>query len=281
LLRRSFAQIPGIGAATEQRLWQDGFDSWEKLLAGLDTAPIGSADREIVRIHLEESLSALQGGDVDFLRKSLGLREAWRAWEELRGSCLYLDIETDGGQHGSSVTIVGLYDGADFVALVKERDLDELPERLAGCRMLVTFFGSGFDLPMLEKRFRGFSFPQVHLDLCPTLRRLGLKGGLKSIERQLGIARGEETDGLSGWDAVKLWNAYYHLGDEAALERLIAYNREDVVNLERLAEYAVERLRVDTMLGRLVDEPPERKSSRPWPPPSRRSRPAGQPEVSG
>ena len=140
--------------------------------------------------------------------------------------------------------------------------------------MLVTFFGSGFDLPMLEKRFRGHTFNQIHFDLCPTLRRLGLRGGLKSIERQLGIARGEETDGLSGWDAVKLWNMYYHLGDEAALERLVAYNREDVVNLETLAIYAVERLQVQTMLGNLVDEPPERRGPRRWPPPSRRSNPA-------
>jgi uncharacterized protein YprB with RNaseH-like and TPR domain len=274
LLRRSFAQIPGIGAATEQALWQQGFDSWQKLLDELATAPVGSADRQIVRIHLEESIRALDEGDSNFFRKALGLREAWRAWELFRDRCVYLDIETDGGQQGSSVTIVGLYDGADFTVLVKDRDLDALLEKLEPCQMLVTFFGSGFDLPMLEKRFRGHSFDQIHLDLCPTLRRLGLRGGLKSIERQLGISRGDETDGLSGWDAVKLWNQYQHLGDEAALERLIAYNREDVVNLETLAVYAVERLQVQTMLGNLVEEPAERKGPRSWPPPSRRSRPA-------
>ena len=275
MLRRSFAQIPGIGAATEQRLWQEGFDSWDKLLEGLGSAPVGSADRDIVRIHLEESLLALEAGNSEFFRKTLGLREAWRAWELFRDRCVYLDIETDGGQQGSSVTIVGLYDGADFTVLVTERDLDDLLDKLEPSRMLVTFFGSGFDLPMLEKRFRGHTFNQIHLDLCPTLRRLGLRGGLKSIERQLGIARGDDTEGLSGWDAVKLWNQYYHLGDEAALERLIAYNREDVVNLETLAIYAVERLQVQTMLGNLVDETPERKGPRKWPPPSRRSKPAG------
>ncbi|MHB8636475.1 MAG: ribonuclease H-like domain-containing protein [Fimbriimonadaceae bacterium] len=274
MLRSSFAQIPGIGAATEQRLWQEGYDSWDTLLAGLGAASLGTADREIVRIHLEESLRALEGGDAAFFQKALGQREAWRAWEAFRDRCVYLDIETDGGQLGSSVTIVGLYDGAEFKALVKERDLDDLLDLLEPSRMLVTFFGSGFDLPMLEKRFRGHAFTQIHLDLCPTLRRLGLRGGLKSIERQLGIARGEDTDGLSGWDAVKLWNRYYHLGDDMALERLIAYNREDVVNLETLAGYAFERLKVQTMLGNLVNEAPDRKSPRNWPPPSRRSRPA-------
>lgn len=272
MLRQSFAQIPGIGAATEQRLWQAGFDSWEKLLDGIKDAPIGSADPTIVRIALEESVRAFDEGNADFFRKAFGLRDAWRAWEAFRDRCVYLDIETDGGQHGSSVTIVGLYDGKEFTALVKDRDLDELLDRLEDCRMLVTFFGAGFDLPMLEKRFKGYEFNQIHLDLCPTLRRLGLKGGLKSIERQLGIARGEDTDGLSGWDAVKLWNMYNHLGDESALARLIAYNREDVVNLEFLANYACERLRVQALLGNLVDEPPEKRTPGAWPPPSRRSR---------
>ncbi len=202
----------------------------------------------------------------------LGIRDAWRAWEELRGSCVYLDIETDGGQSGSSVTIVGLYDGTEFVALVKDKDLDELPERLDQYSMVVTFFGAGFDVPMLQKRFLDYKFDHVHLDLCPTLRRLGLRGGLKSIERQLGISRGDDTEGLNGLDAVKLWNRYIHLDDEPSLERLIAYNREDVVNLERLAEYGVDRLRVQTMLGELTDATAEPKKPRAWPPPSRRGR---------
>jgi RNase_H superfamily len=65
------------------------------------------------------------------------------------------------------------------------------------------------------------------------LHRLGYRGGLKRIERQWGIIREDDVVGLNGFDAVLLW-ARYRCGDAAALERLMAYNRADVVNLEVL-----------------------------------------------
>lgn len=270
MLRQSFSHFPGIGAATEQRLWEAGFDSWEKLLAELDSAPLAGADRATVRTYLEFSIQALESDDCSFLQTSLGLGEAWRAWEELRSSCVYLDIETDGGSGGSAVTVVGLYDGSEFTCLVRDKDLDELPDRMAQYKMVVTFYGANFDLPMLERRFTGYKFKHVHLDLCPTLRKIGYKGGLKSIERQLGIARGDDTEGLGGLDAIKLWQRYSYLDDESALERLIAYNREDVVNLETLSAFAYDRLRTATLLGSLAAETSEPRKPRAWPPPSRR-----------
>ena len=41
----------------------------------------------------------------------------------------------------------------------------------------------------------------------------------------------------------------------AALETLIAYNREDVVNLEHLALYAYDKLRESALLGATVSPP--------------------------
>ena len=73
------------------------------------------------------------------------------------------------------------------------------------------------------------------------LKRLGLKGGLKSIEQQLGMDRSEETSGLSGWDAVRLWNLW-QAGNEDAGEVLMRYNREDVVNMEYLLQWAYPRM---------------------------------------
>ena len=83
---------------------------------------------------------------------------------------------------------------------------------------------------------------QIHLDLVHPLRRLGFVGGLKAIESQVGILRSEETTGLGGFDAVRLWHAY-DAGDDDALDLLLEYNMEDVVNLEPLAELAYEGLR--------------------------------------
>jgi uncharacterized protein YprB with RNaseH-like and TPR domain len=45
-----------------------------------------------------------------------------------------------------------------------------------------------------------------------------------------------------GFDAVRLWRRYED-GDDDALDLLLAYNMEDVVNLEPLAEFAYEGLR--------------------------------------
>jgi uncharacterized protein YprB with RNaseH-like and TPR domain len=171
--------------------------------------------------------------------------EAWRAWPEFRDRCVYLDIETDGGRSGAAITTIGMYDREGFVGLVRDVDLGNFPDLITNYSMIVTFFGAGFDLPMLSKRFPNVRFDQIHLDLCPTMRKLGYRGGLKSIEKQLGLARGEDTDGLTGLDAIRLWRQHER-GDRKALDTLIAYNREDVVNLETLAEVAYRKLKAVT-----------------------------------
>jgi hypothetical protein len=242
LLERTFVHIPGVGAHTERALWNSGCHTWSDLLGGLDRYSCGTADRREVVDHLERSASALSEGRYQYFAPKLGMSEAWRAWPDFRDRCVYLDIETDGGRSGSAVTTIGLYDGNGFQGLVRDIDLGNFPDIISQYSMIVTFFGAGFDLPMLQKRFPSLRYDQIHLDLCPTLRRLGLKGGLKSIEKQLGLARGEDTDGLTGLDAIRLWRQYQR-GSTKALETLIAYNREDVVNLETLAEYAYKRLK--------------------------------------
>ncbi len=112
----------------------------------------------------------------------------------------------------------------------------------------VTFFGCGFDVPFLKRRFpvlENVFADRLHIDLCPLLKTIGYSGGLKSIERQLKINRTPETEGLSGLDAVRLWRSYTRGGDssEDALRLLHLYNKEDVVNMKALLEFALPRLR--------------------------------------
>lgn len=207
-----------------------------------------------------EAVEAFDKGDFVYFANALGSREAWRAWPEFRPKTVYLDIETDGGNMGDAVTTIGMYDGNRFTCLVKDQDLDEFPEIISQYSMIVTFFGAGFDLPMLKKRFRGLEFDQVHLDLCFAFRQIGVRGGLKKIEKQMGIARGDETDGLSGLDAIRLWREYQR-GSERSLETLIEYNREDVVNLETLTNILYQKMRFEALkaagLSELDSKPPE------------------------
>ena len=54
-------------------------------------------------------------------------------------------------------------------------------------------------------------------------------------------------EGLNGFDAVRLWRLYNRggRGAEEARRLLIAYNREDVVNMKTLLGCALPKLRED------------------------------------
>ncbi|MCO5295403.1 MAG: ribonuclease H-like domain-containing protein [Fimbriimonadaceae bacterium] len=247
MLRQTFLHVPGIGRKMERSLWEQGCDDWDCLLAHPEQYSFGTAARNDVVREIERSRQCLEEGVHQHFRQPLGLGEAWRAFPEFRDRCVYLDIETDGSKGGDSVTTIGMWDGRAFQCLIKGRDLEEFRDRISHYSMIVTFFGAGFDLPVLEQRFPGLVFDQIHLDLCPALRKIGYRGGLKNIERVLGIPRAPEIEHLTGLDAVKLWRAHQWRGSERALETLIAYNKADVVNLERLAEFAYARLRRDTL----------------------------------
>ncbi len=247
MLRNTFVHIPGVGSKTELALWSSGCLTWEDALSDKRKTSFGTVADAAALKHLEQSEAALSDGQHQFFAKSLGMPEAWRAWGEFSGRTVYLDIETDGGNSGDAITCIGLYDGAEFRCLVRDQDLAELPDVLSHYSMIVTFFGAGFDLPMIKKRWSFLEIDQIHLDLCPTMRKLGIQGGLKKIEKQLGLQRDEEAEGLNGLDAIRLWRQYERRGDVGALEKLIKYNREDVVNLERLAEHAYTLLHEQTI----------------------------------
>ena len=46
---------------------------------------------------------------------------------------------------------------------------------------------------------------------------------------------------MNGFEAVKLWK-HYERGNKEALERLVQYNKEDVINLKPLMEFAYKEL---------------------------------------
>lgn len=72
------------------------------------------------------------------------------------------------------------------------------------------------------------------LDLRYILSSLGYSGGLKACERQLGVRRSGILADVDGFFAILLWNEYNKSKNIRALETLLAYNIEDVLNLERL-----------------------------------------------
>jgi uncharacterized protein len=249
MLTRTFVHLPGVGYATEAKWWRAGVADWAAFLESAYAHPgaearrlAGAARLTAMAERVSESQERLSAGDHRYFARELAGRDHWRAFPEFGERAAYLDIETTGGTEGEDITVIGLYDGRTMRAWIKGRDLDAFPEAVGEYAVLVTFFGTGFDLPMLRRRFPDLPFDQLHVDLCHALKRLGYRGGLKKIEGEVGLLRSPETRGLSGWDAVRLWREY-RFGSAEALDLLLRYNREDVVNLQALMELAYDGLR--------------------------------------
>ncbi len=112
---------------------------------------------------------------------------------------------------------------------------DSILEALGGVDIIYTYNGSRFDLPFIHSQF-GMNLAELftHHDLMYDCWRNNLFGGLKAVERRLGIYR--RLVDMNGYEAIRLWWKYVDSFDLDALEILLEYNREDVVNLKTLRE---------------------------------------------
>lgn len=233
MLRHTFLHIPGVGEATERKLWSAGLRTWYDFLAS-DRSPG-------MRAKVEESVARYEKEDWRYFDRLIPSAHKWRAHGDLGPRALFVDIETDGGAGGESITMIGAHDGRKYRSFVADENLDDAKEYIESHPLIVTFNGTLFDLPLIRDRFRYNFFNFVHIDLRFVLHRLGYKGGLKAIETKLGLDRSDETRGMGGWDAVRLWREHTR-GSEEALRVLMKYNEEDVANLKPLLEFALSRL---------------------------------------
>jgi len=151
----------------------------------------------------------------------------------------YIDIETTGlSCHNCDLTVIGIAlekAGKCRVVQLIEDDLyqEKLLKILRGVDEIYSYNGSRFDLPFIENKFRiDLKGRFTHTDLMYECWRQNLKGGLKVVERLLGIQR--HLKGVDGSMAVLLWYDYLNNNDRFALRKLLAYNEEDVVNLRVL-----------------------------------------------
>jgi uncharacterized protein len=242
MLRHTFQHIPGLGERRERALWRRGIYTWDDLLAAPRRSGLPATVLRDAQAIIHLSQEALRQGNIYFFAQLLPVREHWRLYGDFHGVTAYLDIETGPLGHGrQGITVIGLFDGREFRSFVRGHNLHTFEDYLRRYDLLVTFNGKTFDLPMIERDL-GIPIYQAQIDLKVFLHHLGYHGGLKRIERQWGILREDEIAGLTGFDAVLLWARYRH-GDATALDRLIAYNRADVVNLEVLLKRGYELAR--------------------------------------
>lgn len=236
MLENTFCHIQGIGLQTEKRLWEAEIFDWQSFL---HRSPLnfGKARSSRLASDISASVRALSDGRASYFYNCLKPAEHWRLFKDFKHQAAYLDIETTGLEAGACIiTTIAVYDGESIRTYVNGKNLDAFIEDIAGYALLVTYNGKTFDIPFIESFF-GVRLPHAHIDLRYVLGSLGFKGGLKKVEKQMGLSR-NELDGVDGYFAVLLWYEYINNGDQRALDTLIAYNVEDVVNLEFLMHRA-------------------------------------------
>ncbi len=241
MLKNSFIFLNNVGEKRERSIWSNGIEDWETFMSANSVKGISKAKKEHHDWALNEANAKLRQDDARYFARLFPFSEQWRLYEQFKDEAVYLDIETDG--YYGSVTVIGLYDGYDTKTMVRGFNLDrgKFESEMAKYKMIVTFNGASFDLPVL-KRYFSFIPRVLHVDLRFVCQKIGLTGGLKAIERRLGIKRAEEVAELTGEDAVCLWNAWRDTGKREILDRLVMYNEEDVINLKPLAKFAVKEL---------------------------------------
>ncbi|MFW5704870.1 MAG: ribonuclease H-like domain-containing protein [Nanoarchaeota archaeon] len=152
----------------------------------------------------------------------------------------YIDIETTGlSRDYHEITVIGIYDEEGPRTYINGVDMHDALPHLEQFDIVVTFNGKCFDIPFVQT-ISGKEYDFIHLDLRYLLKELGLAGGLKKIEKALGISRAEEVADVDGREAVRLWHQYKK-GDYMALDKLLKYNREDIINLKILLNYYLDK----------------------------------------
>lgn len=144
----------------------------------------------------------------------------------------YIDIETS---YEMEITVIGIYlSNRKFRQLVGDQATrDSVLESLKGVKRIFTYNGDRFDIPMIRRIFDIDLTGEFEcFDLMRECHRKRLYGGLKGAERLLGIRR--KTEGIDGYQAMKLWHEYKGYGNNRALKVLLMYNKEDTVNLHRI-----------------------------------------------
>lgn len=241
MLKRSFIHIPGIGPYRERSIWNCGLTSWDRITSTNSIKPL--LNKIIGRLykHIQESIAALEQYDGGFYEERMPAREMWRLYPEFKDKTVFLDIETTGlFPSVDEITIVSLFDGNGVRALIRGKDLDEFPKIISKYSLIVTYNGKCFDMPFLHTKYPEFEKKYAHIDLRYPLYHLGLSGGLKEVERNVGIHREGALSLVDGFMAVSLWEEY-QAGNNKALDTLLRYSLEDVVNLRPLLELVYNR----------------------------------------
>jgi uncharacterized protein len=236
MIKNSFIFLEKIGKNAEQNIWQQGIPDWQDFIKAGKIKGISKIKKHYYNRKLKEAQQALADNNPSYFIGKLPQVQMWRLYNGYRDETCFLDIEVDGCGKIILVGISNYYNTNMFVRGVNlEKSLIE--KELSKYKVIITFNGGAFDLPKLKKEL-SIKVNVPHIDLKPLCVNLGLSGGLKEVEKKLGLGRPNHLYG----NPVDLWKAFHASGDREYLDLLIDYNKEDCENLKGVMNYVYKHL---------------------------------------
>jgi uncharacterized protein YprB with RNaseH-like and TPR domain len=244
MIRNSYIFLEKVNNKTEESIWKQGINDWDSFLRAKNIRGLSKLRKFYYNRQLVKARNALYNFNSSYFIDKLPSIEMWRLYNFFKEDAVFLDIETSGLTNYDAITMVGLFDGISTKTMIKGINFEPnaLKEELKKYKLVVTFNGSSFDLPFIKKRHPELLPNIPHLDLRHACAKVNLTGGLKEIEKTLGIRRSKIIERFYGGDAVTLWRMYRATGDKYYLNLLVEYNEEDVINLKTIAEHVYRKL---------------------------------------
>ena len=237
MIRKSFIFLERIGKKKEQNIWQQDIEDWQDFLQISNVKGISSSKKSYYERKIGEAQEALLDDNSAYFIGKLPKVQIWRLYNYFKSDCCYLDIEINSQ---GKIILVGISDYYSTNIFVKGVNLYKslIEIELKKYKIVITFNGGAFDLPKLKKELKvNVNIP--HIDLKPLCVNLGLKGGLKEVEKILDLRRPSHLYG----NPIDLWQAFHASGDREYLNLLIDYNKEDIENLRGVMEHCYGKLR--------------------------------------
>ena len=250
MIINTFRHIKGISKQGELNLWRKGVLDWRLYTSMYPTqlSLFGSSPHPMFK----DSFEALTTGDMSYFAEHLASTEFYRVALAFPNEIMFLDIETTGLSHYyDQITIVGWSIGTNYGVYKAGGDDTLFREDLAKAKAIVTFNGARFDLKFIKNHFPGITFPKIHIDLVYLARRVGLTGGQKAIEEEIGFKRQKSIEGIKGEAAPILWHVYRR-GDNSALKKLIVYNHADIEGMKSILDVCIDRIFVKENIPRKI-----------------------------
>jgi uncharacterized protein len=242
VIQNSFIFLEKVKKGVEKRLYEQGICNWDSFLNAAKITGLSATRKYYYDRKILEARKELYSFNSSYFKKLLPQSEYYRLYDFFKEDAVFLDIETTGLDfRNDDITMVGLFDGLNTKTMIRGINLDykRLKDELEKYKIMVTFNGARFDIPFINKTYPDLLPDIPNFDIRSVTDKLNLKGGLKKIEKDLGISRSRIIEKFSGGDALTLWRMYRATGDDYYLNLLVEYNEEDIVNLKKIAEHCI------------------------------------------